>query len=162
MSDTETRLGLGVDETSAIAVSGLFQQAPVILQALGQRGGWLIDLGPAQRLRQQPLKIAGARLYRLDVGARLVLDDLNPDPGLPPEKIDEAIEQRCLQSTDFPSFRALADAFPPEPANRAVCVEFALDERTRAVSRFKEKPETAAMHSAIRSWIWSLTVQARP
>ena len=162
MSDTETRLGLGVDETSAIAVSGLFEETPVILHAVGQSGGWLIDLGSAHRVRQRPLKVAGARLHRLDAGTRLVLDDLDPDPGLPPGGVDETTGEACVRSTDFASFRALADSFLPEPANGAVCVEFDLDERTRAISRFKERPENAAMHSAIRSWSWSVTVQARP
>lgn len=163
LAETGIRLGLGVDETSAVEVSGLFDDTHLRLRAIGASGGWLIDLDGADRRQALPLRLDGARLYHIGPGAQLKLEPAQVDPDVgdkAPSTIASGAD--CVDTQTYRSFAALAADRLPDAGHDPVCVRFDLDDETVASSRFEAVAAGASAQGAVRAWRWSLELVARP
>ncbi|TVS09993.1 MAG: hypothetical protein EA419_11705, partial [Wenzhouxiangella sp.] len=161
MVDSDIALGLGVDETSAIEVSGLFDDQPVTLQAHGDSGGWLILTDGAVVHSRQPLQIDGVVLHYLGPGARLELDDAgtsdsNPDATANPAHGTRAPE--CRHVGHYRSFADLGVFTTSTGAPAPHCLFFPLDDTTAARSDLAPLPPPASAIGMLTSWSWSLQV----
>ena len=161
MVDSGIALGLGVDETSAIEVTGLFDDQPVTLLSHGESGGWLIMTGSAVVHDRRPLHIEGAVLHHLGPGARLQLDkprppDSNTEATANPAQTSPGPECEHLghykSFADLPVFTTGADAREPH------CLFFPLDETTTARSDMWPLPVSESATGPVTSWRWSLQV----
>ncbi len=161
MVDSDVALALGVDETSAIEVSGLFDEQPVALKAHGDSGGWLIMTDSAVVHDRRPLHIEGAVLHYLGPGARLQPDgprppDSNTEATATPAQASRASECQHFDHyrsfADLPVFTAGADAREPH------CMFFPLDETTAARSDVWPLPVPESATGPVGSWRWSLQV----
>ncbi len=156
LAQTETRLGVGVDETSAVIVDDLFVSEQAIqLTSLGAGSTWLIDLGPALVHNVQPLSIENVTLHRMSSGARVVFTP-NQNKVVEPVPSTETGHSSCEPADGHASFAALVDALP-DNASEAACFDFAAHDALRARSALAAQ-QPPADSSGVQSWSWSLQV----
>ena len=159
MVDSGIALGLGVDETSAIEVSGLFDEQPLTLQAHGDSGGWLIMTDSAVVENQRPLHIRGVVLHYLGPGASLALEDIvrsdpNPEDATDPKPVTRASE--CRHFGHYRSFADLPVFTASAPAQAPHCLLFPLDDTSAARSDLTPLPSPESATGLVTSWSWSL------
>ncbi len=160
MVDSDIALGLGVDETSAIEVSGLFDDQPVTLQAHGDSGGWLILTDRAIVHSRQPLQIDGVVLHYLGPGARLELDDGGRSQASPEAMATPAQKPHtsgCAQFDNYGSFAELPAFTTRAAARESHCLVVPLDDTTVARSELVPLAPKSAT-GPVSSWSWSLEV----
>ncbi|MGY6554969.1 MAG: cyanophycinase [Wenzhouxiangella sp.] len=159
MVDSGVALGLGVDETSAIEVSGLFDDQPVILQAHGASGGWLILTDTAVVASQRPLQLRGVGLHYLRAGARLALETMDRPDAIPESAADALHESQARACHAYERYSSFADL--PLFQSRAAqsgshCLLYPLDDTTVLRSDFHPSSPPATATGIMTSWQWSL------
>ena len=165
MVDSDMALGLGVDETSAIEVSGLFDDQPVTFHAHGDSGGWLIMTDNAVIHGRQPLQIRGVVLHYLGPGARIEIGkidrpDANRNANANPAQATRAPE--CRHFGHYRSFADLAVFKTSAGAKEPHCLFFPLDNTTAARSDLTPLPSPTSATGLVTSWSWSLQTGPLP
>lgn len=161
MVDTGVTLGLGVDETSAVEVRGLFDEQSLTLRAHGLSGGWLILTDAARTPGRLPLQIDRIMLHHLAPGVVLSLDiaaDSNSAAQDAVGTLNLADRAGCLELRQHDSFAELAlpDFDPAEDAQ--TCLLLPLGDAVRARSLLTATPPPLTASGPLRSWRWSLEV----
>ena len=161
MLDSDVALGLGVDETSAIEVTGLFDDQPLALQAHGDSGGWLIMTDSGIVESRHPLQIRQVGLHHLAPGAVLQLDGgTAPDSGNgnQTKHLDPKDAENCYDISQYDSFETLPLTRAGKQDDAPPCFSWALDAGHSARSQLRVIQPPASARGPVSSWDWSLQV----
>ncbi len=162
MVDSGIALGLGVDETSAIEVTGLFDEQAVALKSHGESGGWLIMTDNAVVHSRHPLRIEGAVLHYLGPGARLQLDNPRP-PNSNTEATANPVQtsprQECEHQGHYKSFADFSNSTTGAAAQAPHCLLFPLDHTTAARGDMVPLAPPESATGRVSSWSWSLQLE---
>jgi len=164
MVDTGVHIGLGVDETSAVEVQGLFDEQPLSLSAIGESGGWLIAGEAADLKRTRPVRVDRVRLHHLAPGAQLLLAEaILPAGNTDPDKHEasEAFSADCVDASEHASFAVLPLPIAESPNAKPLCLLLTLNDVSVARSLLRPRPPPPSAAGPVSSWDWSLEVVPR-